>query len=51
MQKEQLRGALAMLVVLDPRLLELEQRHYGSRFFDGGNSREYTGLARNCFGS
>src|SRR5712691_2678864 len=31
-QKEQLRGALAVLVVLDPRLLELEQRrHYGSR--------------------
>jgi hypothetical protein len=23
----------------------------GSRFFDGGKSREYTGLARNCFGS
>src|SRR6266513_5257510 len=30
-QKEQLRGALAMLVVLDARLLELEQRHHGSR--------------------
>jgi hypothetical protein len=27
-----------------------QARHF-SRFFAGGNSREYTGLARNCFGS
>ena len=50
MDQQQMRAG-AVLVVLDLRGGELEQGHYCSRFFAGGKSREYTGLARNCFGS
>ena len=39
MQKEE-RAAAAALLVFDRSVAELEERHYGSRFFAGGNSRE-----------
>ncbi len=40
----------AALVVLDLRAAYAGERHYCSRFFAGGKSREYTGLARNSCG-
>ncbi len=50
MDEEQVR-TVAGPVVLDACARDVDERHQFSRFLEGGKSREYTGFARNAFGS
>src|SRR5438067_3951721 len=50
MDEQQMRAGAA-LVVFDLRAPDRRDLHQGSRFFAGGKSREYTGLARNSLGA